>query len=160
MDKVGHMAARSLRSRYIANPSQTIAYTPPAPCISPSKGLSPARGSPDPCPRPPPVHSTRRGTGSSTNQWGYRKQHRRRGGWWVYRSIMQAIIGTIPIGAHQPVMHWANRHSTANRSRMTADHRYFANCEEKNRVCLHDSVMQAMCGYKFYLGKILTIVQF
>ena len=143
MDPVRHTAARSLRSRYIANPSRTIAYTPPAPCISPYKGLSPARGSPDPCPRPPPVHSTRPGillTSHPPDQFirrrphqpvGYRKQRRRRGGWWVYRSIMQAIIDTLPIGAHQPVMHWANRHSTVNRSRMTADHRYFANCEEK-----------------------------
>ena len=103
-DPVRHTAARSLRSRYIANPFQTIAYTPPAPCISSFKGLSPARGSPDPCPGPPPVHSTRPDilpTSQPPDQFirrrphqpvGYRKQRRRRGGWWVYRSIMQAII--------------------------------------------------------------------
>jgi len=75
---------------------------------------------------------------------------------------MRAIIDTFPIGRHQLVMHLLidspNRHFTVNH--ILSDHRYFANCEWKISAFLHDSVMQAMWGYKFYLGKISPIVQF
>ena len=94
-DPVRHTAARSLRSRYIANPFQTIAYTPPAPCISSFKGLSPARGSPDPCPRPPPVHSTRPDilpTSQPPDQGATGEAEPTQRRMVVYRAIAQAII--------------------------------------------------------------------